>query len=74
MGKLHIWSLSYIPYFNLVFNLSIVSIWPLTFQCHVNLVFVVISWIKIDDMANRQKKILVYFHIINFHPKDNGKN
>ena len=63
MGKLRIWSLSYVPYFNLVFNLSIMSIWSLTFRYRVNLVSVVIIWIKIDDMVNDQKKILVYFYI-----------
>ena len=62
-GKLHIWSLSYTPYFNLAFNLSIVSIWSLTFQYYVNLVHIVISWMKIDDMSNGQNKILVYCHI-----------
>lgn len=30
-GKLRIWSLSYKSYFNLISNLSIVSIWSLTF-------------------------------------------
>ena len=40
-GKLRIWFLSYTPYFNLVHNLLIVSIWSLTFQYRVNLDFIV---------------------------------
>jgi len=64
--KLYIWSLSYTLYFNLVPNLSIMSIWSLTFQCHVNLVSIVISYMKIDDMSNSQNKILVYCHINEF--------
>ena len=56
MDKLRIWSLSYTSYFNLVFNLSIVSIWSLTFQYHVNLVIIVIFWMKIDDAFNGQNK------------------
>ena len=56
MDKLCIWSLSYTSYFNLVFNLSIVSIWSLTFQYHVNLVIIVIFWMKIDDAFNGQNK------------------
>ena len=56
MDKLRIWSLSYAPYFNLVFNLLIVSIWSLTFQYHVNLVIIVIFWMTIDDAFNGQNK------------------
>ena len=63
MGKLCILSLSFTPYLNLVLNLSIVSIWYLNFQCHVNLVSSIISWIEIADMANSQNKKLVYCHI-----------
>ena len=63
MGKLYIWSLFYTPYFSLVSNLLIVSIWFLTFRCRVNLVSVIVFWMKIDYMANGQNKILVYFHI-----------
>ena len=86
-GKLHIESLSFAPYFNLIPNLSIVSIWSLTFQYHINLVPIIISWMKIDDMANGQNKILVYYHIneswffifairriINLHPKNNNRD
>jgi len=51
-SKLCIWSISFIQYFNLVFNFLIVSIWSLTFQCHVNLVFAVISWMEIADVTN----------------------
>ena len=47
--KLRILSLSLTSYFNCV-NLI------LTFQCRVNLVYVIISWMKIADMANGQKK------------------
>ena len=39
------------------------SIWSLTYQYHVNLVYVVISWMKIDDISNGQNKILVNCHI-----------
>ena len=59
MDKLRICSSSYTPYFNLVFNLSIVSIWSLTFQYHVNLVIIVIFWMKIDDAFNGQNKIFL---------------
>ena len=58
--KLHIWSLSFILYFNLVSNLSIVLIWSLTFLCCVNLVLTVISWMEIADMANCQNKKFVF--------------
>ena len=58
MGKLCFWSLTYTPYFNLIHNLSIVSIWSLTFQYPVNLVPTVILWMKIDDMSNGQNKKL----------------
>ena len=57
------WSLSLIIYFNLVLNISIVSIWSLTFQSRVNLVYVIIYWMKINDMSNSHNKILVYCHI-----------
>ena len=63
MDKLRIWSLSYTPYFNLVLNLSIVSIWSLTFQYHVNLVIIVIFWMKIDDMFNGQNKKLTFIDV-----------
>ena len=56
LGKLHFLSLSYIPYFNLILNISIVSIWSLTFQYHVNLIPTVIFWMKIDDVSNSQNK------------------
>ena len=64
--KLHICvnlSLSFTPYFNLVSNLSIVLIWSLTFLCYVNLVFTVIFWMEIADVANGQNKKFVYCHI-----------
>ena len=63
MGKLCILFLSFTPYLNLVLNLSILSIWFLNFQCHVNLVPSIISWTEITDMANSQNKKLVYCHI-----------
>ena len=63
MGKLCILFLSFTPYLNLVLSLSIVLIWSLNFQCHVNLVFSIISWTEIADMANSQNKKLVYCHI-----------
>ena len=50
-------SLTFTPYFNLVHNFSIVSIWSLTFQCRFNLVSTVISQIKIPNMTNNQNKI-----------------
>ena len=86
MGKLHIWSLSYTLYFNLIPNLSIMSVWSLTFQYHVSLVSAVIFWMKIDDLSNCQNKKLVYAnvtinlnfilvvcHISNFHIRYNDK-
>ena len=57
------WSLFFTQYFNLIFNLLIMSIWSLIFQCHVNLVHIVIYWMKIVDIANAKSKILVYCHI-----------
>ena len=85
MGKLHIWSLSYTPYFNLVPNISIVSIWFLSFQCCINLVLTILFRMKIDDSSNGENKkkldfvdvtihknfILVICHIINFHLRHN---
>ena len=53
-GKLYIWFLSFISYFNLVRNFSIVSIWSLIFQCYVNLVFIIISWMEIANVTNSQ--------------------
>ena len=51
-------------YFNLVFNILIVSIWSLTSQRHVNLIHAVISLWKIANLINREnKKKLVYYHI-----------
>ena len=58
-GKLSVWLLSFALYFNLIHNISIVLILSLTFHCHVNLVFAVISWIKIADIANGRNKKLV---------------
>ena len=63
MDKLRIWFLSFTPYFNLVSNLSIVSIWSLNFQCHVNLVSTVIFQMEIAEVINGQNKKLVYYHI-----------
>ena len=60
LGKLRIWSLFYTPYFNLVPNFSIVSIWSLTFQYHVNLVLTIIFWMKIDNASNGQNKKLAF--------------
>ena len=62
-GKLHIWSLFYTSYFNLVSNFSIVSIWSLTFQYCVNLVFTIIFWMKIDDASNGQNKKLAFVDV-----------
>ena len=50
--KLHIWPLSFTPYFNLVSNISIVLIWSLTFQYHINFVLTVFSLMKIVDVAS----------------------
>ena len=41
-GKLYRWFLSLTLYVNLVSNLSIISIWSLTFQCRINLILIVI--------------------------------
>ena len=60
LDKLRIWSLSYTPYFNLVSNFSIVSIWSLIFQYSVNLVPTIIFWMKIDDVSNGQNKKLAF--------------
>ena len=62
--KLHIWSLSFIGYFNLVPNLSIVSIWSLTFQYRVNLVLTIIFLMKIDKVSNGQNKKLAFVDVI----------
>ena len=61
MGKLHIWSLSFTPYFNLVPKFSIVLIWSLTSHWRVNLVTSFISWMKIVDMTNDHNK-KISFH------------
>ena len=62
-NKLCILSLSFISYFNLISNLSIILISSLTFQCYVNLVPTIISLIEIADVENGQNKKLVYCHI-----------
>ena len=64
MGKLRIWFLSYTPYFNLVPNILIVSIWSLTFQYCVNLVLTVNFWMKIDDASNGQNKKLAFINVM----------
>ena len=56
MGKLRIWFLSYILYFNLIPNLLIMSIWFLNFYYHINLIPIIIFWMQIDDMFNGQNK------------------
>ena len=78
-GKLSVWLLSFALYFTLVHNILIVLILSLIFHCHVNLVFAIISWIKIADIANGQNKklvlgkkkkkkfILIICHDTNFH-------
>ena len=63
MDKLQSWSLSFTSYFNLAHVLSIVSIWFITFQFHVNLVPTVIYWMKISNMANSQNKKLFICHV-----------
>ena len=45
-------SLSFISYFNLVSNISIMLTWSLTFQYHTNLIHVIISWTEITKVAN----------------------
>ena len=83
--KLCIWSLFYTLYFNLIPNISIVSIWPLTFQYHVNLALAFILWMKIDNVSNGQNKklafvdvtinlnfILAVCHVNNFHLRYNS--
>ena len=63
LGKLHIWFISYIIYFNLVPNLLIVSIWSLTFQYRVNLVLTINFWMKIDDTSKGQNKKLAFIDV-----------
>ena len=63
--KLHIWSLSFTPYFNLVPNLSIESIGSLTFQYRVNLIPTVISWMEKSYVSNRLiRNCQLYSHSI----------
>ena len=45
------WQNVILPKKNLI--VSIVLIWSLTFQCYINLVFVVISYIKKVNVSNR---------------------
>ena len=63
LGKLRFWSLSYIPYFNLIPNLSVVSIWSLTFEYYINSVSTIIFWMKIDDVSNGQNKKLASIEV-----------
>ena len=85
--KLCIWFLFYILYFNLIHNISIVSIWLLTFQYRINLAPTFILWMKIDNVFNGQNKklafvdvtinlnfILVVCHVNNFHLRYNSIN
>ena len=62
-GKLRIWPLSYTPYFNLIYNFSIVSIWSITFQYRANLVITIIFWMKIDGTSNGQNKKLAFVDV-----------
>ena len=62
-SKLHIQSLFYTSYFNLIPNLLIVTIWSLTFQYHVNLVLTIIFQKKIDDAFNGQNKKLAFVNV-----------
>ena len=67
MDKLPIWYLSFTFYFNLIYNLSFMSIWFLIFSCHVNLVLVIISWIEKSDVSNDlNKKIYLLLHQLPF--------
>jgi len=62
MGKLQSWSIFFTPYFNLVPNISIVSIWSLTFSmlCQFSLP---IPWMKKADVLNKTiKKIFFMPH------------
>ena len=61
--KLRIWFLFYILYFNLIHNISIVSIWSLTFQYRVSLAPAIIFWMKIDDVSNGQNKKLAFVDV-----------
>ena len=45
-----------------LYHLYHISIWPLTFQCHVNLVPAVIYWMKISDVTNGQNRELFICH------------
>jgi len=40
-----------------------VSIWSPTFQYHVNLIILVIFWIKIDSASNGQNKKLAFIDV-----------
>ena len=61
--KLCIWFLFYTLYFNLIPNISIVSIWSITFQYRVSLALAVIFWMKIDDVSNGQNKKLAFVDV-----------
>ena len=63
MGKIRIWSLFFIPYFNLISNLSIMSIYSVTFQYCINLVSTIISWMKITNVAKVKIKKLVSIYV-----------
>ena len=58
--KITFLSLSYILYFNLIPNISILSIWSLIFQYHVNIVIAIIFWMRINNMFNGQNNKLAF--------------
>ena len=61
--KITFLSLSYILYFNLIHNISILSIWFLIFQYHVNIVIAIIFWMKINNVFNGQNNKLVFVDV-----------
>ena len=61
--KITFLSLSYILYFNLIPNISILSIWSLIFQYHVNIVIAIIFWMKINNMFNGQNNKLAFIDV-----------
>ena len=66
MVKLHIWSLSFILYVNLVINLLNVLIWSLTFWYCAKMVSAVKCWMENIDVANGKINILFLCHL-DFH-------
>ena len=57
-GKLCVWSLSFIQYFNLIHSFSLELIWSLTSQCHVNLILaILLDGNCLCDIQPKKKKV-----------------